>query len=80
MVVMKTPTAHQQDFTPTFERRLREHEAQAAQLRAEYGDVEAALSELIRASFDPAAFALAIAQDEHVLVLDDDPDPVHGLV
>jgi hypothetical protein len=50
--MVNTAPKTQLTFTPKLQRRLEEHKAEVARLRAEIGDVDAALDALIRKMFD----------------------------
>jgi hypothetical protein len=52
-----TATKTQLTFTPLLLQRMEEHKAEVARLRAEIGDVEAALDAWVRENFDPVAVA-----------------------
>ena len=75
-----TATKTQMTFTPLFLKRMEEHKAEVARLRAEIGDVDAALDALIRKMFDFEAIEpyLAHAGREPGILDDEDDDYLDG--
>jgi len=75
-----TATTTQMTFTPLFLTRMEEHKAEVARLRAEIGDVSAALDAFVRATFDPVAVAQLSADVNRAdgQVTEDDDDYLGG--
>ena len=72
-------TTPQMTFTPLLLKRMEEHKAEVARLRAEIGDVEAALDAFIRETYDPVAVAqLSADWNGPKEEIDDDDDYLDG--